>query len=303
MNKPQIFLKKIHLTALCFTAFLLVFSSSCKKSTELKTEAVSANTKSGQISVSAVSAPNYEMTRDLSAPYTYRTELASVKSGAPIRDAFGNSLGTVNATNPKEFHIFERIPVTLNGSNTYLYWMRGAYSRESVSGYISQGYIENPSALAGAIDIRAANGNGAARTTTTIGYANLQPISEAMGYNGPSDGVCRQYHWYGIKGTYPSGTPYAYVIWSLPNVRGGGLNRTFIKQGEAFRYTDTYPVTVKAYRYQSPGSCITEEVGWVEFKYIRIYQNGHFFYGWAVSRSYFKDEGVVKAHMTDTPPA
>lgn len=246
-------------------------------------------------------APNNEMTRSLPAPYTYRTATASVKAGAPIRDAFGNSLGTVNGTNPKEFHVFERIPVTISGSNTYLYWMRGAYTGESVSGFISQGYIVNPADLADQIDIRVANGNGASMPITTIGNFRMQSISTAMGYPGPSDGVCRQYKWYGIRGTYPSGTPYAgtpyaYLIWSVINVRGGGLNRTIIRDGEAFRYTDTRIIRTKAYRFV-PGTSCGEEVGWVNWRYVRVYQNGKFFYGWAVSGSYFADEGVIKDHM------
>jgi hypothetical protein len=287
-------MQPIHFPTLALGAVLL---AACQDKQAIPTSAAQPPEKlSSEVTAQVVDAPNYEMTRALPDPYTYRTATASVKAGAPIRDAFGNSLGTVNSTNPKEFHVFERIPVTISGSNTYLYWMRGAHTGESVSGFISQGYIVDPGTLAGKIDIRVANGNGESRPITTIGNFRMQSISTAMGYPGPSDGVCRQYKWYGIRGTYPSGTPYAYLVWSLPNVRGGGLNRSIISDGEAFRYTDTRIIRTEAYRYV-PGSSCGESVGWVNWRYVRVYQNGKFFYGWAVSGSYFMDEGVIKDHM------
>ncbi|MDQ3403702.1 MAG: hypothetical protein M3548_09940 [Actinomycetota bacterium] len=220
-----------------------------------------------------------------------------LKTGAAIRDAWGNTFARAqDVSTPKQFHRMERIgPMNIEGSNTYLYWMRGAGSGEP-SGFVSRGHIVNPGDIDGQLDMRWAAGNGAPRTTTsTIGYFRLHPISDDMGYAGPSDGVCRQYKWYGVKGTFPDGKNYAYLSWSLPNVRVGGMVRTSFRDGEAFRHTDTQTLRLKAYRYSYP-TC-DEEVGWVDYKYVRIYQNGHLFFGWAVSASYFKDEGVVKDHM------
>ena len=211
-------------------------------------------------------------------------------AGAAIRDAWGTTFATVADTSTaKQFHRMERLgPVTISGSNTYLYWMRGAGSGEP-SGFVSRGHIVNPAAIDDQLSMNWANGNGAPRTTTTIGYFRLKPISDAMGYAGPSDGVCRQYKWYGIRGTFPDGRNYAFLSWSLPNVRVGGMVRTSFRDAEAFRYTDTYDIRIKAYRYSYP-TC-GEEVGWVNYKYVRIYQNGHLFYGWAVSASYFWRRG------------
>ena len=249
-------------------------------------------------------APNFPMTRSLPAPNTYRTALANVRAGAPIVDAFGNVLGTVNNTNPKEFHVFERVPATIGGTATRLYWMRGAYTDETVSGFIIEEYIENPTALAAEIDLRVANGNGQPMPVEGSGRFTLQPISSEMHYPGPSDGVCRTYEWYGIRGTYPgegpqAGVAYTYLVWSLPNVRGGGLNRTIIRDGESFQFTKTHPVQTKAYRSASGSGTCGEEVGWIEWRYVRVDQNGHSFYGWAVNRSYFADEGVVKVHIKE----
>lgn len=244
----------------------------------------------------AANAPNYAMSRDLAAPNTYRTAMAGVQAGAPIQDAFGNDLGTVNDRNPKEFHAFERRRVTIQGRDTDMYWLRGAYTDESVSGFVPGEYVADAGALAQQIDLRVANGNGAPMPVTTAGKFRLQPIATDMGYAGPSDGVCRNYHWYGIRGTYPSGTPYTYLIWSLPNVRAGGLNRAVIRDGDSFQFTDTRAVRTDAYRKASGSSC-GESVGWVEWKYVRVDQNGTSFFGWAVSRSYSKAEDVVKIHM------
>lgn len=243
----------------------------------------------GEVARAHETAPNNAM-GDVTANGIY------LKTGAAVRDAWGNTFATVEDTSTaKNFHRMERLgPVTINGSNTYLYWMRGAGS-DVPSGFVSRGHIVNPGDIDNQLSMSWANGNGAARTTTTIGYARLKPISTAMGYSGPSDGVCRQYHWYGVKGTFPDGKNYTYLIWSLPNVKVGGMVRTSYRDGEAFRYTDTYDIRLKAYRYSYP-TC-GEEVGWVNFKYVRFYQNGHLFYGWAVSASYFTDEGVIKYHM------
>lgn len=70
---------------------------------------------------------------------------------------------------------------------------------------------------------------------------------------------------------------YTYLLWSFVNVRGGGMVRALLRDGDLVDLCDVSPVTMDS--YDETGSTN----GLVEAVYVRTVQAGNVLYGWIVS--------------------
>jgi hypothetical protein len=87
---------------------------------------------------------------------------------------------------------------------------------------------------------------------------------------------------------------YTYLLWSLLNVRGGGMVRALLRDGQRVDPCDTRPVTMNS--YDSEG----EVNGAVEAIYVRLELEQAELYGWVVSAHVLGD-GEPVAHLAERP--
>lgn len=89
---------------------------------------------------------------------------------------------------------------------------------------------------------------------------------------------------------------YTYLLWSCPNVRGGGMVRCLLRDGDAVDLCDVPPVTMDS--YDEAGS----SNGLVEAVYVRTEQAGNVLHGWTVSTHELFDDGRgPQSHLEEAP--
>jgi hypothetical protein len=139
--------------------------------------------------------------------------------------------------------------------------------------------------------------------------AEVRSIPEAMHYKRPEDlpsGSNRGTSWehYGDPGADQGSRKdihYSYLLWSFPNVRGGGMVRTLLVPDHPVRACDVEPVTMHAWDRAGAVN------GRVTARYVRVLAGTCPLYGWMVwSHDYFGDPAPPVAHALPTgapPPA
>ena len=253
----------------------------------------------GPLSSEAQSIVNHPMEGSLFATVT-------LMPGTPLLDSEGHSLG-VFACPPGEARCevqVQRIErVTSRGER--LYWLRAAGTEgEARSGQIAGGRILGAEPT---VDVSLANGNGGAVALSgRTGEVVPQPISIELGFPGRSPAQrdqCFSYRPYGTPGdivTRPPNDPsYTMLVWSLPNVRGGGLNRRVIRRDAPIWLTTEPDVTLDTYPNSERGACGTPRNGRVTWMYVMTRQNGQDIYGWMVKESQ-RGDGLPRAHWRET---
>jgi hypothetical protein len=83
---------------------------------------------------------------------------------------------------------------------------------------------------------------------------------------------------------------YTYLLWSLPNVRGGGMVRALLRDGARVEPCDLRPITMDS--YDSDGAVN----GWVEGVYVRVELEQAELYGWTIAAHALGD-GEPVAHL------
>jgi hypothetical protein len=83
---------------------------------------------------------------------------------------------------------------------------------------------------------------------------------------------------------------YTYLLWSLPNVRGGGMVRALLRDGDSVTPCDMRPVTMDS--FDSDGAVN----GWVEGVYVRLALEKADLYGWVVAAHALGDDEPI-AHL------
>ena len=83
---------------------------------------------------------------------------------------------------------------------------------------------------------------------------------------------------------------YTYLLWSLPNVRGGGMVRALLRDGQVLSPCDARPVLMNS--FDSNG----EVNGWVEGVYVRLELDDAELFGWTIAAHALGD-GETVAHL------
>jgi hypothetical protein len=88
---------------------------------------------------------------------------------------------------------------------------------------------------------------------------------------------------------------YSYLLWSFPNVRGGGMVRTLLAPAQPVRACDVEPVTMDAWDRAGAVN------GRVTARYVRVLAGTCPVYGWMVwSHDYYGDPAPPGAHALPT---
>ena len=153
-------------------------------------------------------------------------------------------------------------------------------------------------------------GRGApcARLATGPAHAvNVESIPEEMHYKHPSElanGSNRgsSYEHYGDPGADQGDRTdihYTYLLWSFVNVRGGGIVRVLLKDGQTVRPCDVDPISYPSWDRDGNVN------GSVQARYVEaIAGNNCRVYGWMVwSHDYQADAAPAVAHATPAPGA
>jgi hypothetical protein len=83
---------------------------------------------------------------------------------------------------------------------------------------------------------------------------------------------------------------YTYLLWSLPNVRGGGMVRALLPDGVIVEPCELRPVTMSSYDRDG------EVNGWVEGRYVRYDTGSAALFGWTIAAHALGD-GAPVAHL------
>jgi hypothetical protein len=83
---------------------------------------------------------------------------------------------------------------------------------------------------------------------------------------------------------------YSYLLWSLPNVRGGGRVRALLRDGARVERCDMRPIRMSS--FDSRG----DVNGWVEGAYVRVETEQAELFGWAIAAHALGDDEPV-AHL------
>ncbi len=89
---------------------------------------------------------------------------------------------------------------------------------------------------------------------------------------------------------------YTYLLWSFVNVRGGGMVRCLLRDGDLVDLCDVPPVTMDS--YDETGAIN----GLVEAVYVRTEQGGNVLHGWTVSAHELFDDGRGPVRHLEVAP-
>lgn len=226
--------------------------------------------------------------------------------GSALRDSEGRSLGFAACADgggdcKVQVQRMERVPAL----STQLYWLRAAGTDGKVrSGQVAEGSIKGRPPET---ELRLANGNGSAAALAEEIVVRPRPLSIELGYQGQDAALrdeCFSYRPYGTPGDIydrpPQDPSYTMLVWSLPSVSEGGLNRRVLRAGDRVRRTTVPDVTLRTYPNSSKERCGQSPNGWVKWMYVMAKQNGQAVYGWMVKESQ-RGADPVQAHWASVP--
>jgi hypothetical protein len=141
------------------------------------------------------------------------------------------------------------------------------------------------------VDGAAAAGNGVAAPSAAgqPEYAvTPQDIAFEQRYEGPSTG---RWYTYSVYGRPLGGARFALLSWSWVDVRGGGIARAAVAEGQRFYPADVQPITLTS----APGAGRPGN-GTVTVRYGYVWSGSEREYGWMVTSHTFR--GLCFDHMT-----
>jgi hypothetical protein len=138
-------------------------------------------------------------------------------------------------------------------------------------------------------EMRAGNGRPAPDLLADDGrrtsyFVTPRPIPRDLRYRRIRPTPRARFGGYHNYGTPARGFPYSNLAWSWVNVSGGGVVRTFVREGEVFYRTAVAPIRLRT----------VDDIGWVEALHGYVFQGGRRFYGWKAFRHRRRRANIVE---------